>query len=163
MIKPTSGEVIINSENPFKDPYRFRKKIGFAFQLAERQFFSETVKDEIMYSMKNFGIENPEERLKEVQQIVGIEDNILEKSPFEISGGQQRKVAIASAIAHDPELLILDEPTVGLDYKAEKNLMNFLRNWHSLPKKSLVIVTHDFEKFEEFEGKVLRLVNGRLI
>ncbi|RDI91174.1 cobalt import ATP-binding protein CbiO 2 [Thermosipho africanus Ob7] len=162
LLKPTFGEIVVDGEDPFTNPHKFRKKIGFAFQFPEKQFFSETVEDEIMFSIKNFEIKNPKERLEEIKDLMNLDDELLKKSPFQLSGGQQRKVAIASAIAHDPELLILDEPTVSLDYKSEKSLIEFLKLWVSKKDKTLIIVTHDLEKFLDFKGKTFEIVDGRL-
>ncbi|QTA37629.1 ATP-binding cassette domain-containing protein [Thermosipho ferrireducens] len=161
LLKPTSGKIKVNGENPFKDPYRFRKHIGIAFQFPEHQFFSERVIDEIVFSMKNFDVENIDENLEKVLSITGIEKKLLSKSPFELSGGQQRRVAIASAIAHNPEFLILDEPTASLDSTGISMIKTLMKNW-SLLGKTLIVVTHDLNQFKDLNKKVYELKNGTL-
>lgn len=162
LIKPTSGIILVDNQNPYENPHKFRRKIGFAFQFPEKQFFSETVKDELMFSLVNFNVENINERINLIKEILDIDDEMLEKNPFSLSGGEQRRVAIASVIAHDPELLILDEPTASLDYITEKRIIEFLKEWTKMHKKSLVIVTHDIEKFESIPGQVYTLNNGEI-
>ncbi|ABR31589.1 ABC transporter [Thermosipho melanesiensis] len=163
LIKPTSGEVLVNDfENPFERPYEYRRYIGFAFQFPEKQFFSETVEDEIYFSIKNFRVDNPEKRFNEIVHFFQLQD-YLKKSPFQLSGGEQRRIALASALAHDPKILILDEPTVGLDRKNERKIIEYLRNWKDSKGRTLVIVTHDIEKFSDFNGKVYKLIHGKLI
>ncbi|MCD6105419.1 MAG: ATP-binding cassette domain-containing protein [Thermosipho sp. (in: Bacteria)] len=163
LIKPTSGIIYVDYQNPYKNPYKYRRKIGFAFQFPERQFFSETVKDELMFSMKNFNIINIDEKISLIKDILDIDDEMLEKNPFSLSGGEQRRVAIASAIAHDPELLILDEPTASLDFISEEKIIKFLIEWSKLDKKSLLIVTHDIEKFEKIPGEIYTVNNGEVL
>ncbi|MBO8160129.1 MAG: ATP-binding cassette domain-containing protein [Thermosipho sp. (in: Bacteria)] len=163
LIKPTFGIITVDGKNPYNNPYEYRKYIGFAFQFPERQFFSETVKDEITFSMKNYNVSSMDSKLKEIQRMLDISDEMLNMSPFKLSGGEQRRVAIASAIAHDPKLLILDEPTVSLDYSSEQKILKFLKEWNSERKRTLVIVTHDIEKFESIKGKIYKLHNGKLI
>ncbi|SHH41118.1 ATP-binding cassette domain-containing protein [Thermosipho atlanticus] len=163
LIKPTSGIIYVDGKSPYDNPDKYRKNIGFAFQFPERQFFSETVKDEITFSLKNLNIDNVDKRLEYVQRILDIDDEMLTKNPFKLSGGEQRRVAIASAIVHDPEILILDEPTVSLDYINEARIITFLKEWSNIKNKTLVIVTHDIEKFKEIPGKVYYLKKGKLI
>ncbi|WP_232218234.1 MULTISPECIES: ATP-binding cassette domain-containing protein [unclassified Thermosipho (in: thermotogales)] len=162
LIKPTSGKIWVDDfRDPYENPYEYRKKIGFSFQFPERQFFSEKVRDEIYFSIKNFEVENPKMRFREVVNFFDLNE-YLDRSPFQLSGGEQRRIAIASAVAHNPDILILDEPTVGLDRKNEKKIIQYLKKWNDDARKTLVIVTHDFEKFVDFKGIVYELDDGIL-
>jgi len=177
-----NGEYIINKEidnNIDNKKYRkaliknpklkfklkpLRKNTGLVFQFPEYQLFEETVLKDIMFAPKNFfnDEKEAEERAKKVSEIIGIED-LLDKSPFSLSGGQMRKVAIAGVLAADPEILVLDEPTVGLDPIAKKELLELLKELNEKYHKTIVIITHDMDVVSEYIKRVLVLKQGQLM
>ena len=177
-----NGEYIINKEidnNIDNKKYRkaliknpklkfklkpLRKNTGLVFQFPEYQLFEETVLKDIMFAPKNFlkDEKEAEERAKKVSEIIGIED-LLDKSPFSLSGGQMRKVAIAGVLAADPEILVLDEPTVGLDPIAKKELLELLKELNEKYHKTIIIITHDMDVVSEYIKRVLVLKQGKLI
>ena len=141
-----------------------RKYTGLVFQFPEYQLFEETVLKDIMFAPKNF-LNNNEEALKkakEISEIIGIDD-LLEKSPFSLSGGQMRKVAIAGILAADPEILVLDEPTVGLDPIAKKELLELLKTLNEKYHKTIIMITHDMDVVSEYIKRVLVLKQGNLM
>lgn len=177
-----NGEYIINKEidnNIDNKKYRkaliknpklkfklkpLRKNTGLVFQFPEYQLFEETVLKDIMFAPKNFlkDEKEAEERAKKVSEIIGIDD-LLDKSPFSLSGGQMRKVAIAGVLAADPEILVLDEPTVGLDPIAKKELLELLKELNEKYHKTIIIITHDMDVVSEYIKRVLVLKQGKLM
>lgn len=141
-----------------------RKYTGLVFQFPEYQIFEETVLKDIQFGPLNFNNDKEYAKCKaiEISKIMGIED-LLEKSPFSLSGGQMRKVAIAGILASDPDILVLDEPTVGLDPIAKKDLLQFLNKLNKEFKKSIVIITHDMDVVSEYIKRVLVMKQGRLM
>ena len=185
---PSSGKVNINNEyiinkefDTTADNKKYRKNLvkkpklkfklkplrkytGLVFQFPEYQLFEETVLKDIMFAPKNF-LNNNEEALKkakEISEIIGIDD-LLEKSPFSLSGGQMRKVAIAGILAADPEILVLDEPTVGLDPIAKKELLELLKTLNEKYHKTIIMITHDMDVVSEYIKRVLVLKQGNLM
>ena len=141
-----------------------RKNTGLVFQFPEYQLFEETVLKDIMFAPKNFLKDEKlaEERARKVSEIIGITD-LLEKSPFSLSGGQMRKVAVAGILAADPEVLVLDEPTVGLDPIAKKELLELLKELNEKYHKTIIIITHDMDVVSEYIKRVLVLKQGQLM
>lgn len=152
LLLPSKGEIQINDriikadEKP-KQLKALRKKVGLVFQFPEYQLFEETILKDVSFGPKNFGAseEEAEQRAKEVLKVVGLDESYYEKSPFECSGGEKRRVAIAGILAMDPEILVLDEPTAGLDPKGARDMMQLFvdiqKNYH----KTILLVTHDME------------------
>ncbi len=161
LIKPTSGEIKIDGEDPWRDPKRFRRNIGFSFQFPENQIFEFTVRDEIGYASKNFGLDRIEERIEEAMRLLGLPVELAERSPITLSGGEKRKVAIASVIAHDPEILLLDEPFVNLDWPSRRELISFLKRWKE-SGKGLVVASHYIEMLRDLADEIIELESGRL-
>ena len=185
---PSKGKVNINNEyiiekvvDDTNDTKKYRKKLikdpkikfplkplrkntGLVFQFPEYQLFEETVLKDIMFAPKNFlnDSKEAEKRAIEVSKIIGIDD-LLEKSPFSLSGGQMRKVAIAGILAADPEILVLDEPTVGLDPIAKKELLELLKELNEKYHKTIIIITHDMDVVSEYIKRVLVLKKGNLM
>jgi len=162
LIKPTSGIISYDSKNPFSDAYNFRRRFGIAFQIPERQFFNETVEQEITYAARNFGLEY---RYTDIIDVIGmfkLSENILRQSPFKLSGGEQRKVAIASILFHKPEFLIFDEPTAGLDLSGILSIREILENFRK-DKKGFLVATHEPGIFYDLCDRVVTLEKGRLI
>ena len=169
LLLPTNGCVCIDDlvltkkkrTNPKLKP--IRKNIGFVFQFPEYQLFEETVIKDIIYGPKNFGMSNEEayKSAKEVARKLNI-TNILEKSPFNISGGQMRKVAIAGILAYNPSTLLLDEPTRGLDPLGAKEIMAFFKSLQVNEKKTIIMITHDMDLVYEYATRVIVMDKGRV-
>ena len=143
---------------------KLKKKVGMVFQFPEYQLFSETVLKDVMFGPKNFDFseEGAKERAIKALQEVGIPESYFEKSPFELSGGEKRRVAIAGIIASEPDILILDEPTAGLDPKGKKEILELIAAYHKTGK-TVIVVTHDMDIVLEYSEKVIVLNNGKLI
>ena len=142
-----------------------RQKVGLVFQFPEYQLFEETILKDIMFGPKNFKSTEAEAILKakKAAGIVGIDESLFEQSPFRISGGQMRRVAVAGILAMEPEILVLDEPTRGLDPKGRKDLMKMFKEIHDQEHKTIVMITHDMDLVAEYAKRVLVLDNGVLI
>ena len=138
-------------------------KVGIVFQYPETQLFEQTVYDDIAFGPKNIHLNNIEERVKQAIEFVDISEKLLKNSPFEISGGEQRKVAIAGVIAMEPEILVLDEPTVGLDPATKKSILNKIKKYHETKQNTIIMVTHDIDIAAEFASKILMLDNGKIV
>ncbi|MGD9887544.1 MAG: ATP-binding cassette domain-containing protein [Bacilli bacterium] len=164
LLLPIDGEVELfqNKITPAVKLKPIRQKVGLVFQFPEYQVFEENVKKEIMFGPKNFGMPNLEKTAQEAAQVMGITD-LLDRSPFTLSGGQLRKVAIASILATNPEVLILDEPTVGLDPLAKSELLNFLKRLHDEYHKTIILITHDMEVVSLYVERVIVLKQGQII
>ena len=143
---------------------KLKKKVGMVFQFPEYQLFSETVLKDVMFGPKNFGFceEEAKDRAIKALQDVGIPESYFDKSPFELSGGEKRRVAIAGIIASEPDILILDEPTAGLDPKGKKEILELIAAYHKTGK-TVIVVTHDMDIVLEYSEKVIVLNNGKLI
>lgn len=166
LILPTKGEVIVgkailSSKNKKLKLKPIRKKIGFVFQFPEYQLFEETVLKDIVYGPKNFGYTEEEaiRRAVAISKEFNIYD-ILEKSPFNISGGQMRKVAIAGILAYTPDILLLDEPTRGLDPLGAKEIMDFFKKLQTEYKKTIIMITHDMDLVYEYSTRVIVMEKG---
>jgi len=142
-----------------------RKKVGMVFQFPEYQLFEETVERDIMFGPINFGVSNEDAKAKaaEVMDIVGLDKSLLSRSPFSLSGGQMRRVAIAGILAMEPDILILDEPTVGLDPAGQEEMMKLFLSLHEQYHKTLIIVTHDMNVVAQYAKRVLVMKEGRLV
>lgn len=160
LLKPSSGKVYIGGEdlwaNP-KDIRRFRFKVGLVFQYPEHQLFEETVRKDIAFGPKNMGLseEEVEARVLEAAKHTGLTEDYLEKSPFELSGGEKRRVAIAGVLAMRPEVLILDEPTAGLDPKGREFILSEIKDYHEKTGATIILVSHSMEDVARFASHVL--------
>ena len=139
-----------------------RKKVGLVFQFPEYQLFDETVLKDVSFGPKNFGLENPEELAKEALRVVGIDETLYERNPFTLSGGQMRRVAIAGNLASNPDILVFDEPTVGLDPASKKELLKLLKKLNEEHHKSIVLITHDMDVVGEVSKRVIVLNKGMI-
>lgn len=170
LLKPTKGKVevdefVIDSEKKkIKDIKALRKHAGVVFQFAEYQLFEETILKDVLFGPINFKVEEEEaiKKAKEALKEVGIDESYYEKSPFEISGGEKRRVAIAGIIAIEPKILILDEPTAGLDPKHAKEVMELFYSLY-LKGTSIIIVTHDMDVVLKYCDDVVCLKEGKLL
>ena len=166
LVKPTEGTVFIDGRDIHGKDVNIRDirfKVGLVFQYSEHQLFEETVAKDIAYGPKNMGLseEEIEKAVAEAAESMGI-THLLEKSPFELSGGQQRRVALAGVLAMDPEVLILDEPAAGLDPKGRDKILGLIKQYHERSGKTILLVSHSMEDIVKFAGKVLVMNKGRL-
>jgi energy-coupling factor transport system ATP-binding protein len=162
LIEPTGGQVLYDGRQ--RKGYEVRKHIGIAFQYPEDQFFAETVFDEIAFAVRNFyPDEDPVPFVKRAMEFVGLNfDEFKDRVPFFLSGGEKRRVAIASVIVHEPDVLMLDEPLVGLDREGKGDLLRVIEKWKKL-KRTVVIISHDIETVIKHVDRVVFLENGRKI
>ena len=166
---PTSGSVIvddmvINATSDKKGIKQVRKKVGLVFQFPESQVFDETVLKDVAFGPQNFGIsqEEAEKIAREKLALVGISEELFERSPFELSGGQMRRVAIAGILAMEPNVLVLDEPTAGLDPAGRQELMNIFKQLHA-NGMTIVLVTHLMDDVANYADWVYVMEKGKLI
>ena len=166
---PTSGQVqvddtIITSQSKNKDIKPVRKKVGLVFQFPESQLFAETVLEDIAFGPQNFGVskEEAEQRALESLRLVGLSDELRDQNPFDLSGGQMRRVAIAGILAMQPDILVLDEPTAGLDPQGRKELMSLFKQLH-LSGITIVLVTHLMDDVADYATAVNVMEKGRLV
>lgn len=147
-----------------KDIKEIRRKVGLVFQFPEYQLFEETVIKDVSYGPKNFGMKEEEakEMAMESLSLVGLDESFYERSPFELSGGEKRRVAIAGILAMKPDILVLDEPTVGLDAKSEENLMNLLVSLYE-KGTSIIIATHNMDVVLQYAKRAIVLENGKVV
>lgn len=167
LLKPTSGSVYVDGERLWDDksqlrPVRF--KVGLVFQYPEYQLFEETVYKDIAFGPKNMGLSEQtiDQRIRETARMVGLSPEILEKSPFELSGGQKRRVAIAGVMAMEPKVLILDEPASGLDPKGREQILGLIREYHQQTKNTVLIVSHSMEDIAKNVSKILVMNESKL-
>ncbi len=169
LLKPDSGSILINGANITDSKttaVEMRKKTGLVFQYPEYQLFEETVEKDIAFGPKNLGLPEEEigERVKMALALVSLPyEEFKSKSPFELSGGQKRRVAIAGVLAMKPEVLILDEPTAGLDPKTHKDILKMVQDIHSQWKGITVLVSHNMDDIGEFCDKVIVLDEGEIL
>lgn len=170
LLTPTSGEVHINNlinapkvKIKGKDIKNFRKDIGFLFQFSENQLFEDTVIKDVMFGVKSFypKKEHPEELAIKALKLVGLDESFYERSPFDLSGGEKKRVAIAGVIAYQPKLLILDEPTAGLDAKGKREIMDVFKKIHE-SGVAIILVTHDMDVVLEYADKMIVIDNGKI-
>ena len=169
LLVPTEGSVVIDdvkitSTSVNKDIKQVRKKVGLVFQFAESQIFDETVLKDVAFGPQNFGEskEDAERLAREKLTLVGISEELFERSPFELSGGQMRRVAIAGILAMEPDILVLDEPTAGLDPAGRKELMSLFKRLHEAGM-TIVLVTHLMDDVANFADTVYVMEKGRLV
>ena len=169
LLVPTEGSVVIDdvkitSTSVNKDIKQVRRKVGLVFQFAESQIFDETVLKDVAFGPQNFGIskEDAERVAREKLTLVGISEELFERSPFELSGGQMRRVAIAGILAMEPDILVLDEPTAGLDPAGRKELMSLFKRLHEAGM-TIVLVTHLMDDVAAYADQVYVMEKGRLV
>lgn len=169
LLVPSQGSVrvfdtLITSTSKNKDIRQIRKQVGLVFQFAENQIFEETVLKDVAFGPQNFGVseEDAEQIAREKLALVGIDESLFDRSPFELSGGQMRRVAIAGILAMEPAILVLDEPTAGLDPLGRKELMNLFKKLHQ-SGMTIVLVTHLMDDVAEYANQVYVMEKGRLV
>lgn len=151
LLRPTDGQILLDGTDIWERPKEIRKvrfRVGLVFQYPEYQLFEETVYKDISFGPKNMGLEGEEIdcRVRRAAAFAGIDEEMLEKSPFELSGGQKRRVAIAGVIAMEPKVLILDEPTAGLDPRGREAILAQLRSYHKQKGNTVILVSHSMEE-----------------
>lgn len=157
--KPTNGEVLINYIDINKEYYR--KNIGVVFQFPEEQFFEINVKREIEFAAKNYCIKRS--KLKEVLKVVGLEESILTRKLDSLSNGEKRLVAIASILIYNPKIILFDEPTIGLDYKNKKKVINLIKTLKNRYDKTIIVVSHDIDLLYSLCNDLIVLNDGKVI
>jgi energy-coupling factor transport system ATP-binding protein len=167
ILQPTKGQIMVGNrtikagkkEKNLKD---IRKKVGIVFQFPEHQLFEETVEKDICFGPMNFGVSEVEAKKRALQaiELVGLSKDILEKSPFDLSGGQMRRVAIAGVLAMEPDIIVLDEPTAGLDPRGRKEIMNLFYDLHKRKGLSTILVTHSMEDAADYADQIVIMHQG---
>ena len=168
LLQPTAGEILLRGKNIWAEPKKIREvrfKVGLVFQYPEYQLFEETVYKDIAFGPANQGKTGDEldYAVREAAKLVGIRDDQLEKSPFGLSGGQKRRLALAGVLAMEPEVLVLDEPTAGLDPAGRENLMANIRDYHRNKGKTIILVSHSMDEIARNVDRILVLKNAHVL
>jgi len=173
LIRPTTGSVTIYGIKIEQDTKKkgkvklnpLRQRVGLVFQFPDYQLFEETVLKDIIFGPKNFGVKEDEAiiRAKEVIKHVGLDEGYLKRSPFNLSGGEKKRVSIAGILAMEPDILVLDEPTSGLDPKGRDDLLNLFTRIHKELNKTVIIITHDMNTVYKYASRVLVMNDGNLV
>ena len=167
LLKPTSGQVLCQGKDIWSDPKTTRLtrfQVGLVFQYPEYQLFEETVYKDISFGPRNMGLDEKEidRRVRSAAYFVGLRDDQLELSPFELSGGQKRRVAIAGVIAMEPRVLILDEPTAGLDPAGAAQILENIRTYHKEKNATIILVSHSMEEVAREAGRLVVISQGTI-
>ncbi len=167
LLKPTSGRVLLDGRDIWADPKKIRDvrfRVGMVFQYPEYQLFEETVAKDIGYGPGNMGLssEEIEARVREAAGFTGLDPSILGKSPFELSGGQKRRVAIAGIMAMDPDILVLDEPAAGLDPRGRREILGGIRAYQREKGNTVIIISHSMEDMAAYADKLMVLDHGHV-
>ena len=160
LLKPTSGQVLFDGQDIWENKARTRAvrfQVGLVFQYPEYQLFEETVYKDIAFGPGNMGLDKEEidRRVRESARMVGLAEELLEKSPFDLSGGQKRRVAIAGVMAMEPKVLILDEPTAGLDPRGRDEILAQIRAYHETKRATVILVSHSMEEIARNVGRIV--------
>ena len=169
LLVPDKGDVLVNDyvinyKNRKSRKLRgLRKQVGLVFQFPEYQLFEETVEKDVAFGVKNFGVKGEEaiKRAHEALKQVGLDESYFKRAPFDLSGGEKRKVAIAGILAINPDILIFDEPTAGFDPQSSKDLMNLITEFHN-NGKTIIIITHDMDLVNTYAKRVVMLERGQV-
>ena len=167
LLKPTKGQIrlgedVLEAGKKNKHLKALRKKVGIVFQFPEHQLFEETILKDISFGPINFGMsrEKAEEKAREMLKLVGLDEELSDRSPFELSGGQMRRVAIAGVLAMEPEVLVLDEPTAGLDPRGRKEIMDMFYSLHKQRNLTTILVTHSMEDAAAYADELIVMHKG---
>ena len=170
LLKPTEGRVIIGERiiepgKKQKDLKSVRQHVGIVFQFPEHQLFDETVLKDVMFGPLNFGVSEEEAKARALDKLklVGLPEEIYEKSPFDLSGGQMRRVAIAGVLAMNPDVLVLDEPTAGLDPRGQKEMMELFYELHTSQNLTTILVTHSMEDAARYADRIAIMHDGKCV
>ncbi|MBQ1706923.1 MAG: energy-coupling factor transporter ATPase [Clostridia bacterium] len=167
LLKPQSGKVYVDGQDIWESKKTLRASrfaVGLCFQYPEYQLFEETVYKDIAFGPKNMKLSEEEidRRVRDAARYIGVTDDMLEKSPFDLSGGEKRRVAIAGVMAMEPKILILDEPTAGLDPRGRDTILSLIRNYREETGRTVMIVSHSMDDVAEIASKVLVINNARV-
>lgn len=167
LIRATEGKIYYNDQNIYASDYRMidlRSHVGLVFQYPEHQLFEMTVLKDVCYGPKNLGLSDDEaqKRAKEALTMVGIAEKEYEKSPFELSGGQKRRVAIAGVLAMHPDILVLDEPTAGLDPKGRNDILDQISSLHKQTGITVILVSHSMEDVAKYVDRIIVMNRGQV-
>lgn len=167
LLKPTKGQIFLDGENIWESKSKIfdtRFRVGLCFQYPEYQLFESTVYKDIAFGPTNMGLSETEidERVRKAAKYVGVPDEMLEKSPFDLSGGEKRRVAIAGVISMEPEILILDEPTSGLDPRGRETILSLIKNYREQTGSTVIIVSHSMEDVARFADKVIVMNSSKV-
>lgn len=167
LLKPTEGKVLIEDTDIWEKPSEIRKirsRVGLVFQYPEYQLFEETVEADIAFGPKNMGLCGDElkNRVREICEIVGVKPEYMDKSPFDLSGGEKRRVAIAGVMAMRPDVIVFDEPTAGLDPRGRENVINIIKNYRNATGATVIIISHSMEDMAVLADKLLVMNKGSL-
>ena len=168
LLKPTEGRIYLEGADIWEKPREIRSvrfRVGLVFQYPEYQLFEETVYQDIAFGPKNMGLDRQEidRRVREAAGFVGVEPDYFDKSPFELSGGEKRRVAIAGVLAMDPKILILDEPTAGLDPAGRDNLLSRIQTYHEAKRNTVLMVSHSMDEVARFADRILVLKDAGVL
>lgn len=168
LLKASSGDMYFDEQNVYDEKYslkELRQKVGLVFQYPEHQLFESTVLSDVAFGPKNLGLSKKESELRafEALELVGMDPNLFYCSPLELSGGQKRRAAIAGVLAMKPEILILDEPTAGLDPQGRREILNLLKMLHEETKNTIILVSHSMEDVAEYADRVVVMNEGRIV
>ena len=168
LLKPTAGTIYLGDRDIWAEPKKIRDvrfRVGLVFQYPEYQLFEETAYKDIAFGPKNMGLDQKEidRRVRAAAAFAGLDEDLLEKSPFDLSGGQKRRVAIAGVIAMEPEVLILDEPSAGLDPAGRRSLLRNIRDYHREKGTTVVMVSHSMDEVAENVDRIIVLANARVV
>lgn len=168
LMKATGGAIYYNDENIYGEGYsmkKLRSKVGLVFQYPEHQLFEVDVLTDVCFGPKNQGLskEEAEARAKKALEMVGLKEKYYKQSPFELSGGQKRRVAIAGVLAMEPEVLILDEPTAGLDPKGRDEILDQLKRIHEERHITIILVSHSMEDVAKYVGRIIVMNQGEVM
>ena len=168
LLKPDEGKVLFDGSDIYQEGYslkELRGKVGLSFQYPEHQLFEVTVFEDVCFGPKNLGLSQEEvkERAREALQMVGMDEKYYEKSPFELSGGQKRRVAIAGILAMHPQYFILDEPTAGLDPIGRDKILELLKRLHEDQGITIILVSHSMEEIANYVDRILVMDQGCLL
>lgn len=167
LLRPTAGQVLLDGRDIWEKPKEIRRvrfRVGMVFQYPEHQLFEETVEKDIAFGPQNMGLSEQEiaERVAEAAHLVGLPEELLQKSPFDLSGGEKRRAAIAGVIAMRPEILILDEPTAGLDPRGRRQVLDMIKQYRAHSGATVLLVSHSMEDVAQVADRVLVMKQGRL-
>ena len=167
LLRPTAGQILLEGEDIWEKPKEIRRvrfQVGLVFQYPEYQLFEETVYKDIAFGPGNMGLgkEEIDRRVRQAAAFVGLGEDLLDKSPFELSGGQKRRVAIAGVIAMEPKVLILDEPTAGLDPVGVESILGNIRDYHKAHNATIIMVSHSMEDVARTVDRLVVVNDGRL-
>ena len=167
LLKPTDGSILLEGKDIWEEPKKIREvrsKVGLVFQYPEYQLFEETVYKDIAFGPKNMGLADDEidERIKEIIKLVGIKEEYLERSPFDLSGGEKRRVAIAGVMAMRPKIIVFDEPVAGLDPRGRNDIVKIIKDYRDTYNATVLIISHNMEDMALLADKLIVMNNGNL-